>query len=109
MTVAEMPRRAAGGRRIVVLSIWAFVWSVALLMGLLDVAHRNVPAYPNAIPTSPIFGQVGLYLAIPSLFVLMNLLLLTIARRVSKVLVGAAIVAQLFFAMAFLFMATGGI
>lgn len=84
-------------------------WSVMLISGIIDVATRHVPDYPNAVTGFPNVGQVGLYAIFPSILVLLNVVHLLMADRLHRSISGALITVQLVLVFAFLMLSGGGI
>ena len=110
MTTLGIPPKQRTGWGALQRALCLFFWSVCLLMGLLDILHRHVPSSPpDAKWPSPVLAQVAFFVLVPAAFVLANIFLLWILTRVSKVLIATLVLAQTFFAAAFMFMSGGGI
>ncbi len=96
-------------RRRFVVVVFLVIWVLKLILGILDVAGRNVPNYPGAVRGFPNIGQMGLYVVIPSMFVGLNLLLLAFANKIPRWLVILVLVLQVFSLLVLLFFSSGGI
>ena len=110
MTTLGIPPKQRAGWGALQLALWLFFWSACLFMGLLDTLFGHVPGgAPDAKWPSPVLAQVAFFVLVPAAFVLANIFLLWTLMRVSKVLIATLVLAQAFFAAAFMFMSGGGI
>jgi hypothetical protein len=100
---------AKGSKRRLVFALFLGVWLLKLILGVIDVTGRHVPSYPDAVRGSPDIGQMGLYVVIPSVFVVLNLLLFVFANRLQKWLAIIIAILQILLLLILLFFSTGGI
>lgn len=68
-------------KRRLVYVIFLVVWALKLISGLVDIAERHVPAYPDAVKGAPDIGQWGFYVAVPVALVAFNLLMIVFANK----------------------------
>lgn len=96
-------------RRHFAFALFLAFWSLMAVSGIFDVTSRHVPDYPSAVTGFPYVGQAGLYVVFPSIFVLLNVVLLLASRRLPKLLIVFILVIQVAFSLVFLALSGGGI
>jgi len=105
----NVPEEVQGSKRRLVFALFLSGWLLKLILGVIDVAGRHVPSYPDAVRGSPNIGQMGFYVVIPSVLVVLNLLLFVFANRLPKWLAIVIAALQIFLLLILLFFSTGGI
>lgn len=88
---------AKGSKRRVVFALFLGVWLLKLILGIIDVTGRHVPSYPDTVRGSPDIGQMGLYVVIPAVFVVVNFPMFVFASKLPKWLAIIAAALQIFF------------
>jgi hypothetical protein len=100
---------AKGSKRRPASVLFLGVWILKLIFGLIDVNARHVPSYQDAVRVSPDLGQLELYVVIPSVFVVLNLLVFAFARKVPEYVVLVFSVLQILILVILLFFGAGGV
>jgi hypothetical protein len=100
---------AKGSKRRLVFALFLGIWLLKLILGVIDVTGRHVPSYPDAVRGFPDIGQMGLYVVIPAVFVVVNLLMFLFASKLPQWVAIIAAALQIFLLLALLFFSTGGI
>lgn len=89
----------------VVFGVWLLAWMLVLFIGIrlyLGVVAQHVNGYPTS-------GQFDLCIVFPSVFALLNALLIIFSRKLHVALLLVAFFVQLFALPAFFFVVSGGI
>lgn len=105
---SALPNGNSGKRRRFAFVVFLLIWSLKLFLGILDVAGRKVPEYPDAVRSSPDIGQVEL-VVISSVFAGLNLLLVAFANRIPRWLAVLVLLLQVLSLLVLLLFSTGGI
>ena len=100
---------AKGSRLRLAFALLLVVWLTKLALGIIDVMVRHVPDYPDAVTGSPGIGQVGTYVVVPAVFVLVNAFAFVFARQLPKWAGVIAVVLQAWLLAALLLFSTGGV
>jgi hypothetical protein len=101
----------AGSKRRLVFVLFLVVWFLKFILGLTAATRPDAPSYPDAVRgfPSPYIGDIGFYVVIPAVFVVLNVLIFVFARKLPKWLAVIVAVAQTILLLMFLLFSTGGI
>lgn len=106
-----MNMAAKGSKRRLAFVLLLLVWLLKFILGLMAAIGQRTPNYPDAVRgfPSPYIGDMGFYVVIPAMFVLLNFLMFVFANKSPKWVAIVVAVLQILLLLTLLLFSAGGI